>query len=437
MGICDNEGNQNQKRNQSLHNSLNIKKEFNLGHKLVPINIASDLAKSVCKIIVNNNSQKKYGTGFFMIYKSLKLLISNYHVISSDLINKNIEIEIHNKKKFNLKLDKNERYIKLFGEKIDISIIEIKDSDQINEDIEYLNYDLNYEMGYSQYNGIDAICIGYPLENEVSCGSGKIIKINEFEFDHNISTEEGSSGSPIIIFSTLKVIGIHKHGDLEKKINVGTFIGIIFNEINKDLKKGNNNYDINANNNYIIAEILIDDSNINKKIRIINSYEEDQREYKKEMEELNCNEEEIKQCEIEINGIKIPFNYFYKFEKKGKNIIKYTFNNNLKKTNYMFCSCESLTDINLSNFNAQNITNMSCMFYGCSSLTNIDLTNFNTKNVTNMDFMFSNCHSLSNINLSSFNTENATNMNFMFSNCESLTDINLSNFITKNVIDMS
>ena len=51
------------------------------------------------------------------------------------------------------------------------------------------------------------------------------------------------------------------------------------------------------------------------------------------MEELNCNEEEIKQCEIEINGIKIPFNYFYKFEKKGKNIIKYTFNNNLKKTN--------------------------------------------------------------------------------------------------------
>ena len=34
----------------------------------------------------------------------------------------------------------------------------------------------------------------------------------------------------------------------------------------------------------------------------------------------------------------------------------------------MFRECESLTNINLSNFNTQNVTNMSYMFFGCNSL---------------------------------------------------------------------
>ena len=34
----------------------------------------------------------------------------------------------------------------------------------------------------------------------------------------------------------------------------------------------------------------------------------------------------------------------------------------------MFCKCHSLTNINLSNFNTQNVTDMSYMFRKCSSL---------------------------------------------------------------------
>ena len=34
----------------------------------------------------------------------------------------------------------------------------------------------------------------------------------------------------------------------------------------------------------------------------------------------------------------------------------------------MFFGCNSLTNIDLSNFNTQNVTNMSDMFYGCNSL---------------------------------------------------------------------
>ena len=54
----------------------------------------------------------------------------------------------------------------------------------------------------------------------------------------------------------------------------------------------------------------------------------------------------------------MPFSYFYKFKKKGKYIIKYKFKNYLTNTNYMFSNCESLTNLNLSNFNTQNVTNI-------------------------------------------------------------------------------
>ena len=137
-----------------------------------------------------------------------------------------------------------------------------------------------------------------------------------------------------------------------------------------------------------------------KIIRIINSYEKHNKEegYKELKKEL-MNEEEIKKCEIRINDKLIPFNYFYKFNNIGKYIIKYSFNNYLTKTNFMFSGCLSLTNINLSNFNTQNVTNMYSMFSRCSSLTNLNLSNFNTQNITNMSCMFSGCSSLTNINI--------------------------------------
>ena len=71
---------------------------------------------------------------------------------------------------------------------------------------------------------------------------------------------------------------------------------------------------------------------------------------------------------------------------------------------------------------------MGCMFYGCSSLNNIDLSNFNTNNVTNMKGLFYGCSSLNNIDLSNFNTNKVTNMNDMFYGCKALKN---GNIITK------
>ena len=200
----------------------------------------------------------------------------------------------------------------------------------------------------------------------------------------------------------------------------------------------NKNYDKNNENNYIIAEIYIKEVDINKDIRILNSYEECLRTgkgwYK---DEKFRNEDEIKECEIKINDELIPFNYFYEFKSRGKFIIKYSFKDKLKSTCLMFQGCSSLTNINLSNFDSNNVTIMNGMFYRCSSLKNVDLSNFNTKNVINMALMFYGCSTITNINLSNFITNMVTNINGMFSGCSSLTNINLSNFNATNVTNMS
>jgi len=130
--------------------------------------------------------------------------------------------------------------------------------------------------------------------------------------------------------------------------------------------------------NYISAEINISEEDINKDIRIINSYEERIRHYNirpiKDEANKYENEKEIKDnCKIKINNNYIDFNYFYKFKEKGKFIIKYLFKNNITKVDYIFNECKLLINIDLSNFNSQNITNIKGMFSWCESLKNINL----------------------------------------------------------------
>ena len=158
MGVSNS---QNKKESEEKSNTNNRTDEFLLGKKRIPLKIQNQLSKSICKITYGNEDAKIKGTGFFIKYNNLKCLMSVYHVINSELINKNIEIEIYNEKKYNITLNSN-RYIKLFNKPIDISIIEIKDTDNINNEIEYLYQDLNYkERGYKQYLNEDIISLGF------------------------------------------------------------------------------------------------------------------------------------------------------------------------------------------------------------------------------------------------------------------------------------
>ena len=195
---------------------------------------------------------------------------------------------------------------------------------------------------------------------------------------------------------------------------------------NKDIIKN-----IEENKNYILAEINIEEEDINEDKRILNSFEEYKRINESDDQEDDYkyeDEKEIKKnCIIKINNKIIPFNYLYKFKEKGKFKIEYSFKKNIKSLAYLFSQCNSLTNIDLSNFNSQNVINMSNMFNGCNSLKNIDLSDFNTKNVTNMRSMFGECNSLTNIDLSNFNTQNATDIRYVFRRCNSLIKKNLIN----------
>ena len=170
---------------------------------------------------------------------SLKYLITNYHVINPNNINANIELEINNKKK--MKLETGNRIIKFFENPRDITIIELKNYDDIYKYIEFLDYDKNYiDNGYNIYKKVDVFSIEHPLGGVAACASGIIVNINNYEFEHNISTDYGSSGSPIMLLNNnmniIQVIGIPKNANKKRKINGGTFICEIINEIDNNLE---------------------------------------------------------------------------------------------------------------------------------------------------------------------------------------------------------
>lgn len=104
--------------------------------------------------------------------------------------------------------------------------------------------------------------------------------------------------------------------------------------------------------------------------------------------------------------------------------------------NATFKGCESLTELDLSGSNSENVKEMNEMFYGCRALSKLDLTDFKTGQVTTMENMFCICSTLETLDVSSFNTENVTNMLGMFNNCSSLRSLDLSSFNTRKVTYM-
>jgi len=99
----------------------------------------------------------------------------------------------------------------------------------------------------------------------------------------------------------------------------------------------------------------------------------------------------------------------------------------------MFDSCISLTSLNLKEFDTSSISVMIDMFNNCSSIKSLDLSNFDTAEVTTMDGMFKYCTSLKSLNLNNFNTKKTQTMKNMFYGYSSLVFLNIDNFDTSNV----
>ena len=156
----------------------------------------------------------------------------------------------------------------------------------------------------------------------------------------------------------------------------------------------------------------------------------DEKEKENPFDELNA-----QNCEMYLDGKKIQFTTSYKFDKEGKYIIKYILLKTLKTCRKMFFCCYHISSIDLSNFDSDEVIDMSYMFNHCFNLQKLKIDNLNIKNVTNMEKMFRRCFNLKELNVNSFDTSNVTNMNNMFC-CLSLKKLNLDTFNTCKVQDM-
>ena len=148
-----------------------------------------------------------------------------------------IDIYYDNEEKIvEIELNENKRYIKDYlylG--IDVIIIEIIEEDNIKEEY-FLLPNREYINGYKEYENKKIYIPQYPGGGELSNSKGIIKSINDYEFSHLASTKAGSSGSPIFIEGTIKVIGIHKQGRKDNSENYGNFIGPIIESLKKNLK---------------------------------------------------------------------------------------------------------------------------------------------------------------------------------------------------------
>lgn len=94
-----------------------------------------------------------------------------------------------------------------------------------------------------------------------------------------------------------------------------------------------------------------------------------------------------------------------------------------RKMDGMFKGCRVLTNLDVSGFDASNVTDLSRMFFSCSKLASLDLSNWKTPNVTDLSYMFYSCSGLTSLDISNFDTSNVTSMSYMFYGCSGLTTI--------------
>ena len=225
----------------------------NVKQESIPLNVAFKVLNSICKIKIKYDGMESIITGFFIKINSLKYLMTNCQHIKIESI-KNVIIEIWNKKTMNLSV--NGRFIKYYKEPKNIIVFEIKESDCIYNDIQFLDYDheIINKTDYSVYKNQNIFTVVYINEEEETCETGKIIDIDNYEFIHNIKVSNFSSGSPIILWSKnineIKVIGIYTKGDFFNNMNFAIFIDIIIKDL-ININKDSINKKINADNEKI------------------------------------------------------------------------------------------------------------------------------------------------------------------------------------------
>ena len=221
---------------------------------------------SLCKLVTD----KKIASGFLIkLFKDQEdffCLMTNEHVIREDMVKRkeNFLFYFDNEKKTReIKLDADERYIKNFQDiNIDAIVIEILPKDNIPSDY-FLLPNIDYMNNQDELIDAEIAILQYP-SGKSSYSFGKLKAINDnYQFAHSASTLQGSSGSPIFLKNTSRVIGIHKMGGTSQ--NYGDFIGPIFNYF-RNYSKNNEGHE------NLLDNIIIKDNNEKNDTRCIRYY---------------------------------------------------------------------------------------------------------------------------------------------------------------------
>ena len=169
--------------------------------------IIEQMENNICKIKVD----QEQGTAFFCkipfpdTNNLLPVFITNNHIINKNTLYKeNQNIFIKTKSENNTKKICLNNRMKYTNEKYDITIIELKDTDEIKH---YLELDdiiikniINNQNNNIEYLDETMYIIQYP-KGKLSVSYGILNNIYEdegYNFNHKCETEPGSSGSPIL-----------------------------------------------------------------------------------------------------------------------------------------------------------------------------------------------------------------------------------------------
>ena len=185
---------------------------------------------AVCKLITGS------GTGFFCKFKvngrTMKGLFTNNHVLKEDVIKENSIIQLrHNNEIKEIKITWDR--FKCTNVKLDYTCIQIFDNEDYNNFFE-IDDNINCQNPNVQYGNKLGVIYQFPNNQDISCGEGLIEGIknanNTNIIIHKITTDFGSSGSPIFLSDNLKVIGIHCRRK-DKDTNIGIYFKNILSDI--------------------------------------------------------------------------------------------------------------------------------------------------------------------------------------------------------------
>ena len=102
------------------------------------------------------------------------------------------------------------------------------------------------------------------------------------------------------------------------------------------------------------------------------------------------------------------------------NNVTIIWNNKAKNYADLFQNIDSIIEIDLSKFDASEVTSMHDLFSNCKKLKYINFGNINTSSVKYMSYMLFNCISLSSLDLSNLNISQVISMQSMFEKCSLL-----------------